>query len=171
MLSKAIDIKNTVFFTLSSYRKQEFYERLEDKAITTAELPFDADGVDPHVLKLFDYKNITTLDEEESTVYDSLNRMVYDSGNDHFHVSAQTFQQIRQKQRVRLHQGEHEMVGVGFTFNNHLYVVVACAVDRYGKGKLPGTRALYWVAAEYRSSRCTGVAFFRQGPGSNRRCD
>ncbi|MES2730642.1 MAG: HAMP domain-containing sensor histidine kinase [Bacteroidota bacterium] len=126
----------TVYFTLASYRKQAFYERLEDKAVTTAELLFDDDGVDPHLLKLFDKKNITTLDQEEITLYDSLDRIVYDSGHDHINISKPLFQRIRSQKSIRFRQGENEIVGVLFLFDHHPYVVIASAVDLYGKNKL-----------------------------------
>lgn len=125
-----------VYYTSANYRRQEFYGQLEERAFTIAGLLFDVNGVDTHLLQLFDKKNLTALYREEITVYDEQNQIVYDSGKDPFPISPALFQQIREQKIVTLHQGETEVAGVRFSHQHQHYVVVASAIDNYGKDKL-----------------------------------
>jgi signal transduction histidine kinase len=126
----------TVYLTSAKYRQQEFFSHLEERAFTIAGLLFDVNGVDTHLLQLFDKKNLTALYHEEITVYDAKNAIVYDSGKSPIQIDPTLFEKIRGASRVQLHQGETEVVGVLFNHLNQRYVVIASAVDITGKDKL-----------------------------------
>ena len=64
-----------VIFSLSAnYRKQEFKERLREKAINTAKLLIEVKEVDDDLMRIIDSANYSSLEDIEVVVFDYFKR-------------------------------------------------------------------------------------------------
>ena len=57
-----------IYLLSSSYREQEFYARLETKALTTARLLIEVKEVDNDMLKIIDKNSINAMLDRKSVV-------------------------------------------------------------------------------------------------------
>lgn len=121
------------FYTL--YRRIEFYNRLEEKAYTTVRL-LKENGINAGVLHTIDQNEITSLYEEEVTIYNEKNQAIYDSGNTPFPVTAEFLQQVRDGKTIQLHSGQKEVLAVRYLHDKDNLVIVISAVDKYGFDKV-----------------------------------
>ncbi|NMH27944.1 hypothetical protein [Flavobacterium silvaticum] len=59
-----------IYISFSSFRKDEFRNRLEDKAQTTIRLLFEIRQIDRQLLRLIDQNTINKLYNEKTLVFD-----------------------------------------------------------------------------------------------------
>jgi signal transduction histidine kinase len=127
----------SIYILSADYRKEEFYSRLESRAITTARLLVSVDEVDIALLKIIDNNSIHSLFREQVVVLDSKNQVVYSNMDSVWYFpDLQMVQQIRDKGKKSFSDGEHEHVGITYPAKSENYVIIASAYDRYGKSKL-----------------------------------
>ncbi|MDJ1483990.1 ATP-binding protein [Cytophagaceae bacterium YF14B1] len=121
----------------SSFRKEEFYDRLEEKALNTARLLIDVREIDNDILKIIDQNTINKLYEEKVLVFDPQNRLIYSSIDDHkVNYSPTLLQQIREQHRIEYTDKESEIIGLFYNEKGQNNVVIASAYDKYGRRKL-----------------------------------
>lgn len=136
------------FYTL--YRRNEFYNRLQEKAFTTVRLLKEVNGINPQVLQLIDRNEITSLYDEEVTIYNEQNKIIYDSGNTPFPVSLDFIQQVREGKTIRLHNGMKEVLALLYKSEEDKLVIIISAIDKYGFDKvdiLTNLLILGWIAS------------------------
>lgn len=121
------------FYTL--YRRNEFYKRLEEKAFTTVGL-LKENNINAEILQTIDRNEITSLYDEEVTIYNEANRIIYDSGNTPFPVSVDFLQQVRNGKTIQLHSGLKEVLAVRYLHDKDNLVIVISAIDKYGFDKV-----------------------------------
>ena len=134
----------SIYYFSATYRKSEFYTRLRDKANTTARFLIKVNEVDLELLKIIDRNTITALyNEKKVVIYNSKNELMYDSLDDEYmEVTPQLLEEIREKGEVAYAIGEQEVIGLIYENGNDRFVVLASALDKYGKRKLNN---LKWV--------------------------
>ena len=66
-----------IYWSSAEYREDEFYSRLEKKALTTAEIRFTMKQVDSTLQKLIDQKQKDVFIDENIVVYDDSNKVIY----------------------------------------------------------------------------------------------
>lgn len=132
-----------IYYFSASYRKGEFYSRLEKKALTTAKLLIEVKEVDYNLMKIIDRNTLNALHKEVVMIYNSKNRQIYNSlDNDSVQISISFLDKIRRLKNIRYHEGENEAIGLIFTLNSDQYAVIASAYDNYGRTKLHN---LIWI--------------------------
>ena len=114
-------------------RQQEFKNRLREEAITSAEILFGKEEISPALLKLLDKNQMTVLAQEEIVVYNSKDKLVYESGTDYLTVQPEIFNQIRKEREVSFQQGDHEVLGLVYNNGKENLVIIASALDKYGR--------------------------------------
>ncbi|MEY5049017.1 MAG: hypothetical protein RLZZ175_2376 [Bacteroidota bacterium] len=126
-----------IYWSSVNYREDEFYSRLEKKALTTAEIRFTMKQVDSTLQKLIDQKQKDVFIDENIVVYDDSNKVIY-TNNDtvYFKTEVQYIPKIYKTKYVKFTEGEYEILGL--LYNNS--VVFAGAIDKYGKSKLANLR-------------------------------
>ncbi len=119
------------------FNKQEFRQRLDDKAVTTATLLLQVQEVDASLLKTIDRTKRDALYGENITVYDQSNKEIY-TNNDtiNFDVDAALLDDIRASRLIYWSQDDFEISGQEFHDENHKYVVIAGAIDIHGDREL-----------------------------------
>lgn len=126
-----------VYLSFSSFRKEEFNDRLEEKALTTVELLFKVKEIDKQMLKIIDQNSINKLYNEKTLVFDENYRLIYSSIDDAFiQWNRQDLVTLKKKKRFFRIVGEKEILGVFYDFADADYYVLIAAEDRYGNSKL-----------------------------------
>ncbi len=135
-----------VYLTSATYRQEEFYERLKQKARTTVRLLVEVKEIDRNLLKIIDRNTITELLDEKVLVFDSRNRLIYASVDDEvIHYHPDLLRQVRLKQEIEIHDGDNELAGLRVDERGESLVVLASAYDEFGRSKLANLRrTLIW---------------------------
>lgn len=115
------------------YRERQFQERLRAEASTAGQLLLSQERIDPALYKVLDKNHLTVLPEEEIIIYNSRNRLVYESGTDYLTITPNHLDQIRQDRQVAWRESNRQIVGILFTNHQLPFVIVASAVDSYGQ--------------------------------------
>jgi signal transduction histidine kinase len=127
----------TIYILFAQFRQREFYLRLNEKAVATAKLLVDENNVDAALLKLIDKNLRGVLPQEKVIIFDASGTKIYNTDDEKkISVSTALIENIRQQKEVRLKQGEFEILGLSFNYNNNNYIIVAAAIDIYGLRKL-----------------------------------
>ena len=71
-----------IYISFSTFRKDEFRNRLEEKALTTTKLLFEVKELDRALLKLIDQNTINKLYNEKTLVFDANYKLIYSSIDD-----------------------------------------------------------------------------------------
>jgi signal transduction histidine kinase len=126
-----------VYWLSEDYRREEFYTRLESRALTTVRLLVTVQEVDRELLRIIDKNSIYALFQEKVLVFDHDNQLAYSSLDDlQVAYSNDLLERIRQEKKVEFSENGNEVIGVTYTGENGVFVVIASAYDRYGKTKL-----------------------------------
>ena len=134
-----------IYFFSARIQKNQFYELLEARANTTADLLIRVEQVDSSLLKLIDLNKKDVLDFENISVYDHRKKEIY-TNNDSIHFSSilpdlDTFlDEARNTGKKRTSLGRLDIIGLKYTNRNKTFVVVACAVDTDGISDLYNLR-------------------------------
>ena len=126
-----------VYLLSENYRREEFYSRLESRAISMARLLVTVKEVDKDLLRIIDRNSIYALYQEKILIFDQDYQLIYSSLDD-FEVSysKELIDKIRQEEKIEFDQNGSEAVGVSYNKGKGKFVVIASAYDRYGRSKL-----------------------------------
>jgi signal transduction histidine kinase len=135
-----------IYFFSASYRKHEFYSRLEEKALTTAKLLLEVDEVDIDLMRIIDKNTISALQNEKLMIFDYRNKPIYASkGLDSISITPDLLNMVRKEGVVKFEEGDNEVLGVHYTDRYDWFVIVTTAHDRYGKSKLVNLRNILGI--------------------------
>jgi signal transduction histidine kinase len=136
-----------IYFFSAEYRENQFYDRLRDKANTTAELLIKVDAVSAELLKIIDKNKKDLLFQENVTVYNYLNEVLYTNNDDlDFGSSEEFLNSIRLNGEQRVSEGDVELIGVQYVDNYNRFVVTASAIDKFGRLKLLHLRNILLIS-------------------------
>ncbi|WP_336516209.1 HAMP domain-containing sensor histidine kinase [Pollutibacter soli] len=138
-----------IILTLFSYfRKEEFRQRLEEKALSTIKLLTEVKQVDKQLLKVIDQNSINRLYNEKTLVFDAGYHLIYTSLDDaKINWTSADLEYLKKHKTFFKHDGEYEVYGVFYDTNNEDYYALISANDNYGKRNL---KFLIWlVSAAY----------------------
>lgn len=132
----------SIYYFSSSYREQQFFTRLKEKAVNTAKLLIEIDEVSYDLLKIID-KNTVSLAHRRIIIYNSQNEKVYDDNDTSAFTKAiepiypATFlEKVRATKEIRFREGKKEALAILYDGKRNDYVVIASALDIYGLSKL-----------------------------------
>ena len=130
-----------VYFLSADYRREEFFNRLESRAITTARLYVTVQEVDVDLLRIIDKNSIHALFEEKVLIFDPADKLVYSSLDDlEVDYSPELLRQIRQEGKMEYTEGDIEHLGLVYQSEQGEFVIISSAFDRYGRSKLQNLR-------------------------------
>jgi signal transduction histidine kinase len=140
-----------IYFSSAHYREIQFYDRLRDKANSTAELLIKVDAVSAELLKIIDKNKKDLLYKENVTIYNYLNQELYtsnDSINDQitFGSSPDQLNKIRLEGEQHWREGEFEIIGIQYVDKYNRFVVTAGAIDKFGLKKLQNLRNILLIS-------------------------
>jgi signal transduction histidine kinase len=131
-------LASTVIFVLySNFRKEEFRERLEIKALSNIKLLVDVKEVDEQLLKMIDQNSINKLYDEKTLVFDSHFKLIYSSIDDaKINWSVEDLKYLKKHKTFFKQQGDYEVYGVFYDTKDKDFYALISATDDYGKRKL-----------------------------------
>jgi len=142
-------LASTVIFVLySNFRKEEFRDRLEIKALSNIKLLVNVKEVDDQLLKMIDQNSINKLYDEKTLVFDSHYKLIYSSIDDaKITWSIEDLKYLKKHKTFFKQQGNYEVYGVFYDTKDKDFYALISATDEYGKRKLLFLR--YTLIASY----------------------
>ncbi|MCB9251592.1 MAG: HAMP domain-containing histidine kinase [Flavobacteriales bacterium] len=134
----------SIYYFSSTYRENQFDERLRNQAVSTAKLLIEVNEVGPELLKIIN-KTGNVLYNEHVVIYDFRNKVLYNSsdlGKLIPEVNEVMLDKIRLEKEVKFSSGEKECLGILYTDRYDRFVSIVSGLDMYGKGKLNN---LKWI--------------------------
>lgn len=131
----------TVYISSARYRRDDFFQRLESRANSTARLLIEVDEIDAELLRKIEEDNPVSLPDEKIIILDNNNFIVYttDSRNVIIYDEA-LLDRIRLDGKVRTRSGRYELMGVLFAEEEDRFVVLSAARDIFGVDKQKNLR-------------------------------
>lgn len=126
-----------IYLAFASFRKVEFQQRLESKALTTVKLLLEVKEVDKDMLKKIDQNNIDKLFNEKTIVFDDKFNLVYSSVDDTtIQWKIEDLKELKNQKSYYRHEGSLDEFGIFYDFEKTDYYVFITAEDKYGISKL-----------------------------------
>lgn len=132
-----------VYLRSEEYRREEFFTRLESRAITSARLLVKVQEVDLKMMRIIDQNSIFALYEEKVLIFNQKDSLLYSSLDDlEIPYTHDFLEKIRRENVVRTTRDQLEVVGLVFPEQDeeNQVVVISSAFDRYGRSKLDNLR-------------------------------
>jgi two-component system sensor histidine kinase ArlS len=131
-------LASTVIFVLySNFRKEEFRDRLEIKALSNIKLLVNVKEIDDQLLKMIDQNSINKLYDEKTLVFDSHFKLIYSSIDDaKINWSVNDLKYLKKHKTFFKQQGDYEVYGVFYDTQDKDFYALISATDDYGKRKL-----------------------------------
>ncbi|WP_291286973.1 HAMP domain-containing sensor histidine kinase [Flavobacterium sp.] len=131
-------LASTLIFVLySNFRKEEFRDRLEIKALSNIKLLVNVKEVDDQLLKMIDQNSINRLYDEKTLVFDSNFKLIYSSIDDaKINWSVDDLKYLKKHKTFFKQQGDYEVYGVFYDTKDRDFYALISATDDYGKRKL-----------------------------------
>ncbi len=131
----------TVYFLSAQYRRDDFFQRLESRANSTARLLIEVDEIDAELLAKIEEDNPVSLPDEKIIIHDYSNNIVYTTDDRNVILYDSTLlDRIRLEGKVRTRSGRYELMGVLFVEENDRFVVLSAARDIFGVDKQKNLR-------------------------------
>lgn len=132
-----------VYISYADFRKEEYYSRLKDKALTTFKLLVEVEQIDQELLQVIDRNTLNSLYEGEKVLVFSGNRLIYSSIADKMiRYNQELLSSVKLKKEIHTTQDDSELVALYIKQGGKEYTVLASAYDKYGRRKM---RFLKWV--------------------------
>jgi two-component system sensor histidine kinase ArlS len=126
-----------IVVTFADFRKEEFRERLKEKALAHIKMLIDVKGIDSELLKIIDENSLNKLYDEKTLIFDSNYQLLYSSLTD---VTISWTQSdldfLRENKTLFKRDGNNEIYGVYYDTHHHDYYALISANDEIGKRKL-----------------------------------
>lgn len=137
-----------IYLFYANFRKDEYYSRLTNKALTTARLLIDVQEIDHDLLKIIERNSLNALHNEKIYIFDRNNSLVYTSADDQAQeITPSLLNEIREEGRVEYTRQMNETLGLYYNEDGQEYVVIASAFDIYGRRKLVNLRFVLLIGS------------------------
>ncbi len=130
-----------IYYSSSDYRKEELYRRLENKAVTSAEIFVSVEQIDSTMLRIFDRTQKDKIPFEVIRIFNKEGREIYTNTDTiTFPINNQDLQNVKAQGECRFVKGRFEILGVPYQDKDNQFVVFAGGIDQYGLSKLSNLR-------------------------------
>ena len=127
----------TVYYLFAKYRKEEFRDRLAQRAETTVRILLEVKEVDEQLLKIIDRNSINRLYNEKTLIFNDSLKLIYSSLDDAtIKWTLDDLKEIKRRKQVFKRNSEYDFLGIYYPFNHRDYYALISAEDRYGIRKL-----------------------------------
>lgn len=122
-----------IFLSSANFRKEDFYNRLLDKAGTTANLLFNTDGVDANRILRIENNKPVYLQNEKIIILNFKNDTVYSSDdNSDIEVRNSVVERVRMGYTVTYPQEPYDVLATLYYTRYDRFVIIAAATDIEG---------------------------------------
>lgn len=122
-----------IYTSSARFRMEDFYSRLRDKAMNTANLLFNADGVDANRILRIESNSPVFLQNEKIVILNFKNDTVYNSDeNSDLIVNNNIVERIRLGYDLEYKQQPYDVLGTMYYTKYDRFVIIAAATDTEG---------------------------------------
>jgi len=133
----------TVYVASAKYRRDDFYQRLESRAYSTARLLIEVDEIDTDLLNKIEEDNPVSLPDEKIIIFNYKNEIVYSTDTRNVILyDDDLLTRIRTSGQIKTKSGRYELMGILFPEEFNRFVVLSAARDIYGFDKMKNLRAI-----------------------------
>ncbi len=126
-----------IYISVSTFRKETFYNRLESRALSVAQLLIDVDEINAELLKKIEKTSSSNLPEEQISIYDFRNEIIYSTDDQKLlKIDEDKLNQVRLSEYVRFKISSFEILGIYYKSKYDRFVVFAGARDVFGFEKI-----------------------------------
>lgn len=136
----------SIYISVSSFRKETFYARLESRALSVAQLLIDVDEINAELLRKIEKSSSSGLPYEQISIFDYHNELIYtsDEKNGIIFDTAQ-INEVRLKNELRIKERNFEILGLFYKSKYDRFVVFIGARDVFGLEKLSNLRLILLI--------------------------
>ena len=132
-----------IYYSSASFRKEDFYSRLRDKAMSTANLLFNADVVDANRILSIESNSPVFLQNEKIIILNFKNDTVYNSDeNSDIKIRNNIVEQVRQGYDITYNQDSYNVLATLYFTKYDRFVIIAAATDAVGSLQLEKLRII-----------------------------
>ncbi len=133
----------TVYLASAKYRRDDFYQRLESRAYSTARLLIEVDEIDTDLLNKIEEDNPVSLPDEKIIIFNYKNEIVYSTDTRNVILyDDDLLTRIRTSGQIKTQSGRYELMGILFPEEFNRFVVLSAARDIYGFDKMKNLRTI-----------------------------
>lgn len=126
-----------ILLLLSEFRKTEFKDRLDEKAMNTIRLLLDVKEIDRKILKIIDKHTINKLYNEKTLIFDENFNLIYSSLDDTKVDWAESdLKFLKNNHSFFKKRNDYEVYGVFFDGRDRDFYALVSAQDSYGQNQL-----------------------------------
>ena len=122
-------VLGSVYFIFSKFLEADFYARLNDRTLVTANLYLEADEISREALAKVRSRYLEKLSDEVIRIYDANNRATF-IGDRAQYWTPQIINKVRKTGKIQFKDGEHQVVGISYKDNQGDFVILASATDQ-----------------------------------------
>lgn len=135
-----------IYLSSSRFRREDFLERLMDKARGTANLLFNADGVDANRILRIENNSPVFLQDEKILILNFKNDTVYNSDeNSDIKIKDNIIEKVRQGYDITYRQDSYDVLVTLYFTKYDRFVIVAAAKDVVGSLHLEKLKIILYI--------------------------
>ncbi|MCE7064421.1 HAMP domain-containing sensor histidine kinase [Dyadobacter sp. CY326] len=133
-----------IYFFYDQYREKQFYSFLNERGQTIAQLVEASQGISKADIAKIEKDNNTVLLNEEITIYDGADSVIFTSGDEMFELSKAMLGDARSGREIRTRHNKKEAIIIRHILQDHRrpWVVMAVANDYPGLNQLKRLREI-----------------------------
>jgi len=134
----------SIYYFYDQYRETQFYSFLNERAQTIAQLVEASNGISKADIAKIEKENNTVLLDEEITIYDGADSVIFNSGKYKFELTPQMLADARNGKEIHTKDLKKEIIVIRHILQDHRrpWVVVAIANDHLGTNQLQRLREI-----------------------------
>ena len=126
-----------IFLSSANFRSEDFYNRLMDKARSTANLLFNTDGVDANRILRIENDSPVFVQNEKIIILNFKNDTVYNSDeNSDIVIKNNYLDRVRMGYNIGYKQDPYTVLGTLYYTKYDRFVIIAAAIDAEGSAHL-----------------------------------
>jgi signal transduction histidine kinase len=135
-----------IYLSSSRFRREDFLERLMDKARGTANLLFNADGVDANRILRIENNSPVFLQDEKILILNFKNDTVYNSDeNSDIRIRNNIIEKVRQGYDITYRQDSYDVLVTLYFTKYDRFVIIAAAKDVVGSLHLEKLKIILYI--------------------------
>jgi signal transduction histidine kinase len=132
-----------IYLSSSKFRRQDFFSRLSEKAISTANLLFNTNDVEANRILSIESRRPVYLQNEKIIILNFKNDTIYNSDkNSDIKIKNNIVEHVRQGYDITYKQDPYDVLVTLYYTNYDRFVIVAAAIDTEGSHRLEKLKIL-----------------------------
>ncbi|GLU54826.1 sensor histidine kinase [Dyadobacter frigoris] len=134
----------SIYYFYDQYREKQFYSFLNERGQTIAQLVEASNGISKADIAKIEKENNTVLLDEEITIYNGSDSVIFNSGSFEFILTHQMLNDARSGREIHTKHAKKEVIVIRHILQDHRkpWVVVAIANDHLGTNQLQRLREI-----------------------------